>query len=132
MAIFSSFRRSREEQERDTKNTSLYSFSSLPPPQSLLAKPEGSVRLQKYHLHTYIICFWIACLFGYFVAIERAIHAHELLPGTSNNAPESYSFGLRGTKRRVITVQAFNVGRTILTVAHVCHAPGIFWMDRTD
>ncbi|KAF8540667.1 hypothetical protein BDD12DRAFT_880026 [Trichophaea hybrida] len=120
MAIFNSFRRSREVQEKDTK---AYPFSSLPPPppplpQSLLENPQCAVPLQKYHLQTYIICFWITCLFSYFVAVERAIRAYELLPGTTNNAPESYSFGCRGTKRGEVAVQAFNVGRTILTVAH--------------
>ena len=98
--------------------------STLPPPPPYLepAKKTGTP-LQHHSRQTYIIVFWIFCLVIYFVAIELAIRAHELLPDPdSSSASEGSPFGRRGTRRREITVQAFNVGRTILTVAHVCYA----------
>lgn len=105
-----------------TKETPKRSTPPSPPPYLETPKKAGTP-LQYHNRQTYIIVFWIFCLVSYFVAIEQAIRAHALLPDPNNDAPESYSFGRRGTRRREITVQAFNVGRTLLTVAHVCYAP---------
>lgn len=82
--------------------------------------PRPGEHLRRQHLHSFIIVLWILCLVAYLVVMEKAIEAHAYLPqGPGDQDPRVFMFGKRGRKARQDTVQALNIIRTVLTVAHV-------------